>query len=77
MGGAFEASRAGGIFCSQVQPRSNWVEAGKGGLGVGEQGPSCLAGSEQVEVRSAGAQTGGQTQLREAPEGGIPGEAPP
>ena len=28
----------------------SWAEAGKGGPGVGEQGPSCLAGSRQVEV---------------------------
>lgn len=69
MGGAFEASRAGGISCSQVQPRSSCVEAGKGALRAGEQGPSCLAGSEQVEIRSSGSQTGGQTQFHAAPVG--------
>lgn len=70
MGGAFEASRAGGISCSQVQPRWSSVEAGKGGLRVGEQGPSCLARSEQVEIRGTGSQTGGQTQFHEAPAPG-------
>lgn len=45
---------------------------GAGAPRVGEQGPSCLAGSAQVEVRSTGPQTGGQTLLRARLGGEFP-----
>lgn len=49
----FEASRAS-LAQGATQIQLGGSRKGGGGLRVVEQSPSCLAGSEQVEVRAQG-----------------------
>lgn len=74
--GAFEASRAGGVSRSQVQPSPSRAETGKavrGGVGVrfgqGSWDPAASPAARRWKAALAGAQTGGQTRLRAAPGG--------